>query len=576
MRSLLLQMAEDEDARQVCLLDDRFMVFLSTEERLIGTNFAHNEIIAAINAGKRYSRNVELDGEQLFQTFIPIARHGITAMVVTFSLDDIVQFRKNLFWYGMLVMVSMYLFVISLLFATHIKERRLRRMAYIDLTTGLPNRNFLIEYLDRNMKRNTEQERFLILIRYLNFEEIYASQGLSTREDLVSGIAHILQRIVLGDWAGEHGVLFGSRLLKNDRFDKKLFRYDDETFAIFTRDVVSENEMVRFVQMLDNSIADGITIAKERIIPIWAKYGIGRLERETSDPQILLQNILLALHKPEDGDVNYHFFTRAFAESQVRKDEVAQELQEAITTPGSPKLWLAYQPQFDLESGKLVGFESLARFNSTKYGFVPPNEFIAIAEEKHLIITLGEHILRRACTFSRELEDLGYPDIIVAVNISVVQLLRADFVEQVLDIVEEYGINKNALELEITETIFFEDFEKLNETIRRLAALGFSLALDDFGVGYSSLARLKELDFNIIKVDRLFTQKIMGKDPEHLIYPDIISMAHRLGLKVIAEGVEYLEQAEFLLKHRCDIVQGYLFGKPIPKHEAIELLLKSR
>jgi EAL domain-containing protein (putative c-di-GMP-specific phosphodiesterase class I) len=185
---------------------------------------------------------------------------------------------------------------------------------------------------------------------------------------------------------------------------------------------------------------------------------------------------------------------------------------------------------------------------------------------------LGKRLIRETCEFINELREDGLTEQKIAVNISGIQLLEIDFVSDLVGIVDSYGIDHNQLELELTESVFFENFEQLNQVISELSHQNFSLALDDFGTGYSSLARLKEVDVHIIKIDKLFVKNILKQNRDTLLLPDIISMIHKLGLTVVAEGVEHPEQVSFLADHDCDIIQGYYYGKPMKKEDAKRFL----
>ena len=210
--------------------------------------------------------------------------------------------------------------------------------------------------------------------------------------------------------------------------------------------------------------------------------------------------------------------------------------------------------------------------NSKKLGFVSPSEFIDIAEKKQLILPLGTAILEKACIFTRKLVSMGFKDIRVAVNVSGIQLLMDDFIDTVADIVHRTGIETRNLELEITETILLENYAMINNVLEKLRAMGIEVSMDDFGTGFSSLASIGELNIDIVKIDRHFIMKIVKGTEKNLLTNDIISMAHKLGLQVIAEGVETGIQREYLLRHGCDVMQGYYFARPLPENSAIDML----
>ncbi len=209
---------------------------------------------------------------------------------------------------------------------------------------------------------------------------------------------------------------------------------------------------------------------------------------------------------------------------------------------------------------------------SIKLGSVSPVEFIDIAERKQLILPLGTMILERACRFTKKLISMGHEDIRMAVNISGIQLLMDDFVDTVSDIIHRTGIETRNLELEITESIMLGNYALINEVLQKLRDMGIEVSMDDFGTGFSSLASIGELNIDIVKIDRHFIMKIIEGTEKNLIADEIISMAHKLGLEVIAEGVETPVQREYLMRSGCRIMQGYYFSRPLCEEKAMRLL----
>ncbi|MGL5207397.1 MAG: EAL domain-containing protein, partial [Acidaminococcaceae bacterium] len=197
-----------------------------------------------------------------------------------------------------------------------------------------------------------------------------------------------------------------------------------------------------------------------------------------------------------------------------------------------------------------------------------------IAEKTQIIIPIGRKILRRACLFLKELEALGYKDINISVNVSIVQLLRTDFVDEVKTVIEETAINPKQLTLEVTESILLTDYERTNVAIGALRHLGIKFAIDDFGVGYSSLARGRELQVDCVKLDKYFADDLLKNNQEKAVAGDIISMMHRLGHTVVAEGVEEVSQKDYFTANDCDYLQGYLYSKPVKKEEAVAMMKK--
>ena len=231
-----------------------------------------------------------------------------------------------------------------------------------------------------------------------------------------------------------------------------------------------------------------------------------------------------------------------------------------------------YQPQVNIETGRIVGTEALVRWNHPSRGVLGPNEFIPLAEETGLIVHLGEWVLRNACRQVRGWHKRGLPDVRLAVNISMRQFQRREFVDTVRAILLETGLEPRLLEPEITESIAMQDEEQTIATLRRLRDLGVRISIDDFGTGYSSLKYLKDMPIDALKIDQSFVRDLTTNVNDAAIAINIIAIAHSLQLSVIAEGVETGEQLDFLKTKRCDEFQGYLCKKPIPAASFVKLL----
>jgi len=238
------------------------------------------------------------------------------------------------------------------------------------------------------------------------------------------------------------------------------------------------------------------------------------------------------------------------------------------------ELSLHYQPQVVTDSGTIIGFEALLRWNSAEYGAISPVRFIPLAEQCGIIRSIGQWVLREACQFVKKLDDLGRGDIYVAVNVSPRQLIDNDFVDIVRRVLEEANIKPGQLELEITENVLLVSLEEVICKLEDLQAMGVRLSLDDFGTGYSSLTYLQRLPVNTLKIDKSFIDMIMMEQGQPAIIGSIIGMAHILKMNVVAEGVEKQQQLDYLSKNDCDCIQGYFFSRPVPEAAAIQLLHK--
>jgi EAL domain-containing protein (putative c-di-GMP-specific phosphodiesterase class I) len=233
---------------------------------------------------------------------------------------------------------------------------------------------------------------------------------------------------------------------------------------------------------------------------------------------------------------------------------------------------LHYQPQFDLSTGKISGIEALLRWNNSELGPVTPDEFIPVAEEIGVILPIGEWVLRSACRQARTWQDNGIPEVRIGVNVSCLQFTQPNFVALVADVLKETGLQPRMLELEITESLLMKNEELTSKLLLELRSLGVSVAIDDFGIGYSSLGRLNDFPVNRLKIDRSFVQGVDNMGRPAALVAAILSMAKALGLDVVAEGVEDFNQLLHLQDQRCNEVQGYLLSKPLPVEKVTELL----
>jgi len=233
---------------------------------------------------------------------------------------------------------------------------------------------------------------------------------------------------------------------------------------------------------------------------------------------------------------------------------------------------LHYQPQFDVQSGKMIGVEALIRWHHPDLGVVPPAQFIPLAEETGLILPIGEWVLRSATADIRNLHLAGLPRLRVAVNLSARQFRQPGFADRTRAILQESGLSPHYLELELTESILMSHSEENIAVLRQLKEMGIRIAIDDFGTGYSSLSYLKRLPIDTLKIDRSFVGDIPINRDDTAIVNAIISMAQSLSLKVIAEGVETADQIAMLRERRCDEVQGFYFSRPVPLEEVVRML----
>ncbi len=271
----------------------------------------------------------------------------------------------------------------------------------------------------------------------------------------------------------------------------------------------------------------------------------------------------------DSGKNTYSYFNDSMKAKLMEKIQLQSELRKAIE---NEEFVVYYQPQVDLKTDKIVGFEALLRWMHPAKGLIMPNEFIPIAEETGLIVQIGTRVLKEACKQLKFWEEEGFHKLSIAVNISARQFKDLEFVNTIGAILEETNMQPNHLDLEITETIALSDLEYTVKIIDKLEKMGVSFSLDDFGTGYSSMNYLKSLPVHNIKIDKSFLDTVVDNIPEQKIVETIISLAHSLNLVVIAEGVEQHKQEIFLKSVNCNKAQGYFYSEPVPKEEAGSIL----
>ena len=298
--------------------------------------------------------------------------------------------------------------------------------------------------------------------------------------------------------------------------------------------------------------------------------GISIFPEHGAEGETLIKNADAAMFSAKEyGRNHFRFFTEDMNAQAVERLTLDNSLRLALK---KEELFLMYQPQMDIASGRITGLEVLLRWQHPKLGLVPPDKFIRIAENSGLIVPIGEWVLTTACSQARKWQDEGLPFVSVAVNVSAIQFRQEDFCRVIRKVLRETGLAPQYLELELTESVLLGNADVTLPVLRELRAMGLSLAIDDFGTGYSSFSYLRQFHVSRLKIDRSFIRDVAANPDDAAITAAIISMAKNLHLKVIAEGVENEEQASFLRAHQCDEIQGYYFSKPLMVDEVADKL----
>ncbi|HYD63087.1 MAG TPA: EAL domain-containing protein [Noviherbaspirillum sp.] len=424
-----------------------------------------------------------------------------------------------------------------------------------DELTGLPNRQALWSLLEYAIARTPVDEHIfaLLVVDVDLFRFINKSIGYDRADKLLQQLA---QR--LGNCVRSAGVVA---------------RHGVDEFGIVLSGIRNARDAAAFAEKIARTVAgpftiDGVTAR------ITCSIGISLYPQDGNDASSLVRYANLALHRAKEiGRNNSQFFAPDLNQRVVERARLEIALRAAVE---NAELSLHYQPLADLQAGKLAGLEALARWNSREIGEVPPARFIAVAEECGLIEQLGEWAIRRACMDIRGWIDSGLSVPRVAVNVSPRQFRDPSLAVKIAGAMNEFRIDPQLLCLEVTENVLMQDTPASEATLARLQALGIDLVLDDFGTGYSSLGYLKRYPFRKVKIDRSFIEHVITDSDDAAIAKTVVSMAHSLGIRVVAEGVETEEQCDFLRKNMCDEIQGFLYAPPMDSHAMHTFLSEGR
>lgn len=434
----------------------------------------------------------------------------------------------------------------------HADRKELLRMATHDPLTRLPNRNLLDDRIDQALHRaHRESNPFAILFLDLDrFKNINDSLGHQFGDKVIKCIA--------------------DRLQKSLREGDTIARLGGDEFVVILQGVDHAERIIPVAEKLLNSIQLPLHI-DERELFVSASMGIAVYPNDGKSRNELLKNADAAMYQAKDEGGSYRFYSPEMNQAALANLSLEFGLRKAMS---NMEFSLAYQPQVDMRNGRIIAAEALIRWKKDGEE-IPPANFIPLAEETGLIVPIGEWVLREACLQAVEWNSMLTAPLVIAVNLSVQQIERKDIVDTISRILEETGCNPGWLELEITEGSMMRHPELMEETLRSLEKMGLSISVDDFGTGYSSLSYLQRFTLHALKIDRSFIRDISTDTGSVSIVRAIISMAHNLDIKVVAEGIEDIMQLAFLTELDCDIGQGYFYSHPLPAEDTASLLLHS-
>lgn len=433
------------------------------------------------------------------------------------------------------------------------QESKIKELAYRDSLTDLPNRRLFLDRLEMAISRASHyhREMGLLFLDLDHFKLINDSMGHKIGDLL-------LQQV-------------GSRLKKCAQPGDTVARFGGDEFVMILSEIDDSHMISSRAEQILEIMKHPFNLADQEI---FASFSIGASTYPMGgmDGSNLMTSADAAMYRAKQMGRNcYVVFSKEMQELAKQQLTLHTELRRAVE---NEEFVVYYQPKHHPLTSRLMGMEALVRWQHPTQGLLQPGVFIPAAEETGMIIPLGLWVLKTACLQTRKWYDSGYKDIHVSVNLSLIQLQQPDLINQITKILEDTGMDPTWLELEITESVAMDHLEIVLELLNKLRIIGISLALDDFGTGYSSLNYLNKLPMDKLKIDRTFMQHVPEDPKESDLVKFMINMAHNLGMKVVAEGVERPDQIAFLEQNGCDEIQGYIFNKPLPASQFDALLEK--
>ena len=433
-------------------------------------------------------------------------------------------------------------------------EQEMEFQSRHDILTGLANRALLRERLDQAMAvtRRNHLPLWVVFIDLDRFKFVNDTLGHDAGDRVLQNVA--------------------GRLRDATREVDTVARLGGDEFVLLPQHGGSEPGAATLQRILD-AVAQPLQLGEYEFM-LSCCMGVAVYPADGQDADTLVKHADIAMYRAkEQGRGHWQFYAASMNAGTLERLGLESELRHALARD---QFHLEYQPQLDLASGKVVGMEALLRWTHPQLGRIPPIDFIGLAEEMDLIIPIGDWVLRTACAQTRAWQLAGHGPLRLAVNLSARQFKQKNLLHAVAQTLDATGLDAALLELELTESMVMRDVEQATATMGKLKALGVQLSIDDFGTGYSSLAYLRHFPIDVLKIDKSFVSDITHSDDDAAIVRAIISLAHSLRLKVIAEGVETAQQLAFLRQHGCDQMQGYLFSRPLTAPAFGELLMQGK
>ncbi|CAH1904561.1 EAL domain-containing protein [Candidatus Nitrotoga sp. HW29] len=430
-------------------------------------------------------------------------------------------------------------------------EKAMEYQATHDLLTGLPNRALFLDRLTHTIRRAERHGSRLavIFVDLDKFKAVNDTLGHSFGDELLRIVAAELKLCV--------------------RESDTVARLGGDEFVLLLDDPVGPTMPGAIAERIGARLGVPVMLAGQEHI-VTGSIGISTYPEDGGDAEVLLRQADIAMYRAkESGRNGFQFFTEEMQRRIDARVALEQGLYRALQRN---EFVLHYQPQVDLASGRVIGMEALLRWQSPELGLVPPMQFIPVAEESNLIVTIGQWVLEQACATLRRWQNSGVPLVPMAINVAASQFANQDLDKLVRSTLERHAVAPRWLSLELTEGLSMEDPESSIALMNRLKAIGITLSIDDFGTGYSNLSYLKRFPVDKLKIDQSFTRGLTFVPEDGAIITAVIRLAHSLGLRAVAEGVETIEQLRMLTAEGCDEIQGYYFSRPVPEEEMIAML----
>lgn len=425
-------------------------------------------------------------------------------------------------------------------------------MAYYDMLTGLYNRNYFVgrlsEWLDRAKK-----DKSVVSVMFVDiddFRKVNDGLGMLMGDELVQ--------------------MFGQFLGEQCSDYVMASHFNSDTYCIAIYDPCGTRSVDTVYQAIQDRIGKPFVLTGHNEVEITVCVGVAEYPESATNAIELINNAEIVLFKAKSaGNNEIQYFDAPIIHDFLHHVQIENMLKGAMS---QKQFLLFYQPQYDVESGKLRGVEALIRWKDENGKLISPAEFIPIAEKNGSIVSIGKWVIEEAFRTYSEWRDKYGVHLIMSINISAIQYKRKDFVSNIISLMEQYELESNEIEFEITESVLIDDFNEVIEKMNLLREYGIRVSLDDFGTGFSSLSYLKGLPIDTLKIDKSFIDTVITDDSTRIITESIVSMVKKLGFETVAEGVETEAQYEYLRDIHCDNIQGFYLGRPMPKDEVEQIL----